>query len=419
MMTREDNELLTLVEGDAPMGQMIRHNHWLPALRAGRLEADGAPIRVRLLGSDYVAFRATDGRVGFLDEACPHRGASLALARNEDCALRCIFHGWKIHVTGKVMETPTECNDPEGFAAKVPVHHYPVHEAGGLLWVWLGEGEPARFPDLPFTRAEPQQLFVASTKIPVNWVQGLDATLDSAHIGFLHRDWMEKLGSRFAAASENFAPRYEFEPTPYGLRAAALRPLADGSTHVRIGETVMPFYTSTFASVAGEGSYQILVPIDNVNTLWIYVRWTTNAALQPEKLLLATPGADIDNWVPPLGDAETCWGQDRASMKTDSFSGFHRGLLDEDTVVQISMGPIVDRTKEFLTSADMAIVRARRMLMQAARDHAAGKVPHGARHDVDYGEIEASGGVIGPGEAWQQQFPQPGSRAKASAVAAE
>lgn len=418
MMTREENELLTLVEGDAPMGQMIRHNHWLPALRAARLVADGAPIRVRLLGSNYVAFRATDGRVGFLDEGCPHRGASLALARNEDCALTCIFHGWKIDVSGKVIDVPTECNDPEGFAAKVPTRRYPVREVAGMLWVWLGEGEPARFPDLPFTRVKPEQLFIASTKIPVNWVQGLDATLDSAHIGFLHRDWMEKLGTRFTAASENYAPRYEFEPAPYGLRAAALRPMADGSTHVRVGETVMPFYTSTYASVPGEGSYQIFVPIDNFNTMWIYVRWTTNAALEPEKLLLAKPNADIDNWVPPLGDAETSWGQDRESMKNGSFSGFHRGLLDEDTVVQISMGPIVDRTREFLTSADMAIVRARRMLMQAALDHAAGKVPHGARHDVDYGEIEASGGVIGPGQSWRESFPQPGTKNRA-AVAAE
>lgn len=409
MLSREDNELLTLVEGDAPMGRMIRDNHWIPCVRAAKLEADGRPERIRLFGENFVAFRATDGRVGFFDEACPHRGASLALARNEDCALRCIFHGWKIDVSGEVVDAPSECNDPKGFAKKVKVNHYPVREAGGLLWVWLGKGQPARFPDLPFTQVQPHQVFVASTKIPVNWVQGLDATLDSAHIGFLHRDWVGDLGERFAGTTENLAPRYECVNAPYGMRHAALRPLADGTTHVRVGEFVMPFSSSTYASVPGEGSYQIMVPVDNVTTLWIYIRWTTNAEIDKSKMILAAPNADLDNWVPPLGDADSYWGQDRESMKNGSFSGFHGGLLTEDTVVQISMGPIVDRSKEYLSSSDVAIVRARRLLMQAAKDHAAGKVAHGAMHAVDFGRIEASGGVISPGESWQNAFPQPGS----------
>src|ERR1700743_2479014 len=105
MISQQENDLLTLVEGDAPMGQMMRQNHWIPALRAARLEADGPPVRVRLFGEDYVAFRATDGRVGFFDERCPHRGVSLTLARNEHCALRCIFHGMKFDVSGTVLET--------------------------------------------------------------------------------------------------------------------------------------------------------------------------------------------------------------------------------------------------------------------------------------------------------------------------
>src|ERR1700722_13529610 len=121
MLSREDKDLLTRVEGDAPMGRMLRDSYWMPFLRSQRLERDGAPVRVRLLGHNYVAYRASDGRVGFLDEHCPHRGASLLLARNEDCALRCIFHGWKIDVSGTVVETPNEGNNPERFAASVPV----------------------------------------------------------------------------------------------------------------------------------------------------------------------------------------------------------------------------------------------------------------------------------------------------------
>src|SRR5215831_14803212 len=93
-LTREDNDLLTRVENGAPMGEMIRQHYWLPAVPSARLVADGAPVRVRLLGSNYVAFRRTDGAVGVLDELCPHRKTSLLMGRNEDNGLRCIYHGW-------------------------------------------------------------------------------------------------------------------------------------------------------------------------------------------------------------------------------------------------------------------------------------------------------------------------------------
>ena len=108
MLKPELSRLLTEVEGDAPMGVLMRERHWIPCALSETLVADGPPKLVRLLGKRYVAFRATDGRVGFLDEACPHRGVSLALARNEDCGLRCIFHGWKIDVSGRVAEVPSE-----------------------------------------------------------------------------------------------------------------------------------------------------------------------------------------------------------------------------------------------------------------------------------------------------------------------
>ena len=135
MLNQADNELLTRVEPGTAMGAMLRE-YWVPACRSATLEADGAPFRVRLFGENFVAFRATDGRVGFIQEACPHRCASLALARNEEGGLRCIFHGWKFSVEGKCVDAPTE---PKGqrdkFADSVPVTSHPTHEAGGLVWV--------------------------------------------------------------------------------------------------------------------------------------------------------------------------------------------------------------------------------------------------------------------------------------------
>jgi phthalate 4,5-dioxygenase oxygenase subunit len=404
MLTKDENDLLTLVEGDAPMGRMLRENFWMPAMLAAPLEADGAPIRVRLLGEDFVAFRATDGRVGFLDEACPHRGTSLALARNEDCALRCIFHGWKIDVSGQVVEIPTEAGEAAvERAAQVKVNHYPAREAGGLIWVWLGKSAPGPFPDLGFCHVPLSQVSAAVTKVPYNWVGSIEATVDSAHIGFLHRDWLKNLPTLGGASMENTAPTYEFEDRPYGYRAAALRRLGDGTTHVRINEFVMPFHSSPGGSGDTQSSYQISVPVDNETTNFFFVRWNTAGPVNTGNL--APAGADLNNWVPLPGTRENNWGQDREAMKRGSFSGFDTfGILTEDTVVQASIGPIADRAREQLSASDMCVVRTRRLLIKAARDFMAGERPLGATGEVPYPHIRGATGVLTPGQKWQDEL---------------
>ena len=136
------------------MGTLLSR-YWHPVLRSTELVAGGAPERVRLLGENYVAFRAGDGRVGFFDEGCPHRRASLVLARNGDCALTCLFHGWKIDVSGAVVDAPSEGAARKTFAPKVKVRHFPAREAGGLIWAFVGAGEPTQFPRSSSSRYPP------------------------------------------------------------------------------------------------------------------------------------------------------------------------------------------------------------------------------------------------------------------------
>ena len=135
MVTREENDRLTRVDGNAPMGRLMREHYWLPFALSSNLTHDGGPVPVRLLGEDYVAFRAEDGRIGFLDELCPHRRASLVLGRLEGSCIQCIYHGWKIDVSGRVIEAPTQLVRTEQFCASVRVDHFPVHETGGIAWV--------------------------------------------------------------------------------------------------------------------------------------------------------------------------------------------------------------------------------------------------------------------------------------------
>src|SRR5246500_698197 len=127
MLSREENELLTQTGPGASMGEAMRR-YWTPALLAREIaDPDGPPVRVRLLGEDLVAFRDTNGRVGLLDEYCPHRRASLFFGRNENCGLRCAYHGWKYDVDGRCVDM---MNEPEElqFKDKIHITTYPTVE---------------------------------------------------------------------------------------------------------------------------------------------------------------------------------------------------------------------------------------------------------------------------------------------------
>src|ERR1700752_5096902 len=137
MLSREQNELLCRVEGGATMGQIMRR-HWLPVCMAEEAAArDGAPGRSRLAGEDRVVFRDSRGRLGALGERCPHRGASLAFGRNEECGLRCLYHGWKFDVDGNCTAMACEPDAPR-MMSHVKQKAYPVREGGGFVWIWMG-----------------------------------------------------------------------------------------------------------------------------------------------------------------------------------------------------------------------------------------------------------------------------------------
>lgn len=404
MLTEEQNRLLTDVEGDAPMARMMRQRYWIPCARSASLVADGAPQRVRLLGRNYVAFRATDGRIGFFDEACPHRGVSLTLARNEDCALRCIFHGWKIDVAGTVVDIPSEGDRGAQVGAKIKVNHYPTFEGGGLLWVWLGQGtQPAR-PPMPFFDLPQENIWITRTISPSNWFQGVEGTLDSVHVGTLHQSWIARLpsdaGKSIGLALQSH-PRYEVADTGYGLRAAAIRGLADGQQYVRVTEYVMPFVSLVPASLTNrEGTSFISVPIDNNSHMLFWGFWSEDKVYQPQvEKIFANGERDLDHYATFHGGVDNAWGQDRAAMAQGHFTGFDDCLLQEDVVVQASMGLIVDRTKEQLIASDIAVARARRRLLEevAAFEAAMGEDPP---HDAIVRPID----IVADGDyRWQEQ----------------
>jgi phenylpropionate dioxygenase-like ring-hydroxylating dioxygenase large terminal subunit len=395
MLTKEDNERLTRVGPGTPMGEMLRE-FWTPALRSDAIEAGGAPKRVRLLGENFVAFRGPDGGVGFLAEACPHRGISLALGRNEEGGLRCIFHGWKFSADGRCVDTPTEPEDRRAtFCQRVPVKHYPTREAGGIVWTYLGHrSSPPKFFDFEF-HSPPADTLVRCAVVHGNWLQGLEGQLDSAHIGMLHRSSTANTGRSNGAlntfATANTSPRFEIVEKPYGFREAALRDLGDGTVYARIREVVFPYYSFIPGDHGQPRLVVVVVPIDDEwSAHWYYYMnpfgpvpdWYRDWAV-----IGTTPNSD--NYSENMGGVANMWNQDRAAMKAGHWSGVLGNFTYEDFIVEESMGPIVDRSQEFLGTSDAVIMRARRTLLEALREHGEGKLPFGLDGDVDYRSIRA------------------------------
>lgn len=397
MLTAEQNRLLTDVSPGSPMN-LYWKQHWIPALRSAALERDGAPVRVELLCEHYVAFRTTDGTVGFLNEACPHRGVSLALGRNENNALTCIFHGWRMNAAGDCIHMPTEKTN--ALCAKVPRNGYPVREGGGIVWVYLGKGDPPQFNDFQFTHLPAKHVRARASYNYSNWPQNVETLLDSAHIALLHHDTVynkdvPKEGMQLSGGND--VPRYSFEPKPYGFRSYAEREQPDGNTYLRVTEFVAPGM-SFIGTTSAEAAFVIMVvPVNNTKTLGWFVFWDERDDINnrlPEFLMIGTDDNDDDFAASRAG--RLVESQNREAMRRgESWTGIN-GVIFEDYAVAESI-PIVDRTKEFLGSGDVAIVRLRRELLSRIALHMEGKpLPENAG-GIDYRALRSLAEVIPQG----------------------
>jgi len=406
MLSRQDNELLCRVGPDTPMGKMLRR-YWLPVAMSRELVV-GTPKRVRMLGENFVAFRGDDGVVGVLDELCPHRGASLVLARTEGCALRCLYHGWKVDRSGAILEMPSE---PEGsaFAAKVSTTAYPVHEAGGLVWTYLGALVPA--PPVPdFAFAHVPDGWRANTKFRTdcNWVQSLEGAIDTSHSNYLHSSDIQFGGAKSPQArqtvrpSNDGRPRIFTEDTAYGFRYGAIRrPTVDPeiNQYVRVTHFVAPF--TAIIPLGDLQNVQIFLPIDDEHTYQYNVKCSFIESPTRSVNEFGDIGASDGDYGTDRNRANN-WGQDRAAMTAGtSFTGVD-SIRNQDSAVQESMGPLYDRSKEHLGASDTAILRMRRRMLDSVRAFSdRGDAPLGLGEPFDYGALVGREGMLPLGEPWQ------------------
>jgi phthalate 4,5-dioxygenase len=416
MLTREQNELLCRVEGDAPMGGIMRR-HWLPVCMSEEVaEKDGAPVRSRLVGERLVAFRDSKGKLGVLDEHCPHRGASLVFGRNEECGLRCLYHGWKFDVDGNILEMASE---PDGSALMKSLKQksYPVREAGGFVWAWLGPKDEMRDFEPPAWAPEPGIKYaIVKMHAACNWAQVLEGSIDSAHSSSLHSTNMPAAEDVYGSTatdeawyrpSNDKAPRMQFEPTPYGFRYAALRrPIKNPETdqYVRTTLFIAPF-TVLIPPNNQYNLAQMLVPMDDVNTMFYWIAWHPDPkkGISQEawrRFCGATLGEDINPDFTKKRTLQNMYLQDRGAMKKGDFTGI-KGIPTQDMAMWESMGPIADRSRDHPGSSDMAVVQFRRMMLGAAKKFKEGGPAIGTTSKVPPAKLASFEGIVPKSTDWR------------------
>ncbi|MFN0072904.1 MAG: Rieske 2Fe-2S domain-containing protein, partial [Chloroflexota bacterium] len=364
---------------------------WLPALLTDQLNVpDGAPLRLRILGEDLLAFRDTDGHVGFIQQHCPHRGASLFFGRNEENGLRCVYHGWKFVASGACVDMPNEPTE-SNFKRKVQVTAYPSAEYGGLIWIYMGPQHlKPELPQLEWAQVADEHRSFSMWLNCSNWLQVLEGDFDTAHSMFLHSAMDPELqqASRRLDVMKDKAPRIAAQQTEYGMAYGGRYTTIDGHYIWRITQWLLPS-NSIIASRQYPFNGRLYVPMDDQHTaVFSYLCNPAEPITQSQAHPTSGFGAHVQT-VPgrhqfPDGKIiDTClpvrsryndYMIDREMQRTRNFTGI-TGVQNQDLAMTETMGTIADRTHEHLGTTDSAIIALRRRLIQLARDLQRGTVP--------------------------------------------
>jgi phthalate 4,5-dioxygenase len=383
------------------MGDLIRR-YWIPAVTIQDVkQPDGAPVRLRIMGEDLVAFRDTQGRVGVVRAYCSHRLAPLFFGRNEECGLRCPYHGWKFNVDGECVETPNVEVGASAIRKAASILAYPVHEAGGLVWIYMGPPDKRPpFPALECAQLPEDQLYVTSWLQRSNWLQGLEGEVDSSHISWLHRDFDRENSPTRGTGNEladDGAPVMSLRETPYGFTYAARRALK-GDYFWRMTQWAAPIFTMIpWGPGERKTDFHAWVPIDDNHVTLFSLRYSIGTPFSEDERKLYESGAlfpppmkkgsyqlpdgyAIDTYIPEA-TKENDYKIDRAMQRTRNYSGIW-SLHDQDRSLQETSKPIdgtnsglIDRSLEHLVSSDLPIVTLRRRLIKWAEELQKGNDP--------------------------------------------
>jgi phthalate 4,5-dioxygenase oxygenase subunit len=262
---------------------------------------------------------------------------------------------------------------------------------------------PPQFCDFEY-QLPPAETLLRCSIVHASWLQGLEGQLDTAHLGYLHRSSFRRLPHPTLHLLERAGPpTFELVERPYGFREAALRELPDGSVYARIRELVLPYHSFIPDSHGHPRLVVMTVPIDDEWSAHWYYYVSLFGPIPAWFRDMAFDGThpDDDDFTRDRGGRADNWHQDRQAMKQGHWSGITRSFHYEDAAIEESMGPIVDRTKEHLGSSDVVLIRTRRMLLSALKEHAEGKLPFGLDRELDYRRIRGLAIRLPGGTDWK------------------
>jgi len=432
MLSAQLNELITRT-GPGTAGGKLMRRYWQPAALVEEL-AGNRPIKpLRLFGEDLVIFKDGKGRYGLVGRHCPHRGTDLAFGRLESDGLRCAFHGWKFGVDGKCLETPAEPDDSK-LCARLQHKAYPVVEKSGILFAYMGPGEPPAFPEFDCFVAPDTHTFAFKGLIDCNWLQSLEVGIDPVHTSFLHRffedeDPTKGYGKMFRDKSrdtempmtqimrEFTRPRIEVEPTQYGFRVATLREIGNGKAHVRLTNLVFP--NAFMIPMSREMTIsQWHVPIDDTRHYWYAIFTSFGEPVNKEEMRRQRLELyELPDYVPRRNKSNN-YGYDPHEQEHTTYTGMGADINVHDQWACESMGVIQDRTQEHLGTSDKAIIAYRKLLRQSLEENDKGETPIMVLDKAKAASVTGPACVdgIGPVAQWQDywQTTEAGRRQTAS-----
>jgi len=434
MLSRNDTDLLARVGPGTPMGNLMRE-YWMPALYSWELEPDGAPERIRILGEDLIAWRNTDGSLGVMQNACPHRGASMFFGRNEENGLRCVYHGWKFDTTGECVDMPNEPAE-SNFKHKIKATAYAAAEQGEVVFLYMGtrQATPPGLPQFEWATVPAEQRFHHFKGMYLaNWAQAMEGEVDTSHVYFLHGRLRGEDPAKFGTYHPDKSPRLEILETDTGILYGARREQGDGSIYWRTTQMVFPSYAFFPGQEDGTGNLHMYTPVDDEHTLHWGLNWHPTRAIPGERKLtqhfdpmggvngmgaMKEPqlGQPFPNWWPETGP-ENDFHQNYEVQRKYRFSGVPTVRL-QDGAMFWSMGAIMDRTKEHLGTADAAVIRARRLFINWAltlRDTGVAPAPVS---DPSLFNVRSTSAVLPGGTDWRDALAD-WHHARTTAVPAE
>lgn len=415
MLSARDNELMCRTGPATPMGQAMRQI-WVPALLSSELpEPDCDPVHVELLGENFVAFRDTNGQVGILDEMCCHRGVSLTLGTAENCGLRCVYHGWLFAADGTILETPN-VPEPE-FKTRFKAKSYPVREAGGMVWTYIGDpADVPEFFDFPFLEAPESKFLTAMGIHDCNYVQVMEGLVDSTHLSVLHFTQLMletnpdiKFIQNTSHMAKNATPSVEAEEMPFGFHYGAVREV-DGKSETNVTGFLAPFFILNPNDI-----YIAVVPMTDEKCAFYWtwydgVRDYGESPLREEQMkavgldLLEEYGMTRATYYSGRQPSrENRFRQDRARMREQGHRTGIDSFVQEDLMVVNSGGGLRDRTNEHLSSSDAAVAMMYRVLLKSAKRVAAGEKPIG--YGVPFGQLRGARQTFALGTDWREAVP--------------